>query len=683
MEKRYRMWWKAFLIIAGLFLFCFLIGRREPGTDYEKQVRIGQYETDENVEKIETTILAYGEMIQDAQPDAILTTEGIYTYEREEIESFLYKNVKAYIRDNRILDVEEAKTQEPTVLSNLWISEVEEESVLCFWLGISFSVPFQTEKINREQVADLIFRDGEIAECHFKKEKVTAKLLGVSKDKVSLPGGDIPLSEDAKAYRLYGDLAEIPMGELPIGYENTDFVVDGGKICAFLVTREDSMDTIRVLLQSGNYGGRFHENVEVSADCGFTLRYGEEAEEHVSDEIVSITGDSPYFEQNERIFLTLYANGGRFVISSIERARERTDYRGSLEIIKTEDGLAVINELLLEEYLYAVVPSEMPASYPSESLKAQAVCARTYAYQHMKEAKLPELGAHVDDSTSFQVYGNTEERVETTDAIKATKGQLLVCEGKPIGAYYYSTSCGYGTDVNAWNTEETEGEIYLQARKIADAEQMERQKDGYFPEAEELKEEEAFARFLEEKREGYYESEEVWYRWEYKVDEIDIEEMEQRLSQRYEVQPASVLTETEEGIFASQPIGKIGTIEEISIAKRNAGGGAAQLLITGSEGTYMVQTEYNIRYVLTNGSHPVIRQDGTEVSSDTILPSAFVVVTTGKEEENVVGYTVTGGGYGHGIGMSQNGAKQMALAGLTEEEILAFFYEGSQIEEIY
>ena len=102
MEKRYRMWWKAFLIIAGLFLFCFLIGRREPGTDYEKQVRIGQYETDENVEKIETTILAYGEMIQDAQPDAILTTEGIYTYEREEIESFLYKNVKAYIRDNRI-----------------------------------------------------------------------------------------------------------------------------------------------------------------------------------------------------------------------------------------------------------------------------------------------------------------------------------------------------------------------------------------------------------------------------------------------------------------------------------------------------------------------------------------------------------------------------------------------------
>lgn len=683
MEKRYRMWWKAFLIIAGLFLFCFLIGRQKPGTDYEKRVRISQYEADESVEKTEATILAYGGMIQDAQPDAILTTEGIYTYEREEIEGFLYKNVKAYIKDGRILDVEEAETQGQTVLPNVWISEVEENSILCFLEGVSFSVPLQTEKVNREQIADLTFRDGEIAECRFKKEKVTAKLLGLGADKVSLPGGDIPLSENAKAYRLYGDLTEIPLGELPIGYENTDFVVDGGKICAFLVTREEHMDTIRVLLQSGNYKGRYHERVEVSADCGFTMQYGEEREEHESGEIVSITGDSPYFEENERIFLTLYANGGRFVLSSIERARERCDYRGSLEIIKTEDGLAVINELLLEEYLYAVVPSEMPASYPAESLKAQAVCARTYAYQHIREAKLPELGAHVDDSTSFQVYGNTEERVETTDAIKATNGQLLVCDGEPIGAYYYSTSCGYGTDESAWNTEETKRTVYLQAKRIADAERIGQHLDGYFPTAEELKEEEAFVRFLEEKEEAYYESGEPWYRWKYEVDTIDVEEMERRLTQRYEAQPAFVLTQTQEGVFEEQPVGKIGAIEKIDIVKRNAGGGAAQLLITGSEGTYLVQTEYSIRYVLTNGSHPVIRQDGTEAASDTILPSAFIVVTAGKEGESVVGYTIVGGGYGHGIGMSQNGAKQMALAGLTEEEILAFFYEGSQIEEIY
>ena len=106
-------------------------------------------------------------------------------------------------------------------------------------------------------------------------------------------------------------------------------------------------------------------------------------------------------------------------------------------------------------------------------------------------------------------------------------------------------------------------------------------------------------------------------------------------------------------------------------------------MIVGSEGTYAVRTEYNIRYILNNGSYSIVRRDGTEVASKTLLPSAFFMVTTGKEDGNVIGYTVVGGGYGHGIGMSQNGARNMAQAGLTEEEILTFFYEGSRIETIY
>ena len=57
MEKRIRMWLKACLIIAGLLFFCFLAGRRERGTDYEKEARIRQYEADESVEKIRTTLL--------------------------------------------------------------------------------------------------------------------------------------------------------------------------------------------------------------------------------------------------------------------------------------------------------------------------------------------------------------------------------------------------------------------------------------------------------------------------------------------------------------------------------------------------------------------------------------------------------------------------------------------------
>lgn len=679
MEKRIRMWLKTFLIIAGLFFFCFLAGRREPGIDYEKEARIRQYEADENVEKMETTLLAYGDMISGEKQDHtdfVLTTDGRYTYQTKEVEALLYKRVTAYVKDDVVLEVLAEQKQEETVLSNVWISEVEAERILCFLSGYSFYLPYQTENDNREQIADILLQDGEIKECCFKKEKITGKLLGITADTVRLPGESLPLAENVKVYRLYGDLEEISLQDLPIGYENTDYVIEDGKICACLVTSEESMETIRVLLQSGNYDGRYHESVSLSADCAYTLQYGTEEETHAAGESICITPDSTYYENSDRVMLTLSVNTGKTEIQSIRRSREKTDYRGSLEIIKTEEGLAVINELLLEEYLYGVVPSEMPTSYPAESLKAQAVCARTYAYRNMEKAGLPELGAHVDDSTAFQVYGNTEEKAEATAAVKATKGQLLLYDGEPIDAYYYSTSCGYGTDVRAWNGIEAEGTPYLCAKTIAVGE-------AEVPAPEELQEEDAFEQFILAEPSAYYESEEAWYRWQYTVAEIDIAEMEQRLSDRYAVQPGFILTKTGEDDYSSQPVGKIGSLKDIRIIKRNAGGNAAQLLIEGSEGTYLVQTEYNIRYVLHNGQHAVIRRDGTESVSASLLPSAFFMLTAGKEKENVIGYTIIGGGYGHGIGMSQNGAKNMALAGLTEEEILTFFYEGSRIEAVY
>lgn len=703
MEKKFRMWLKAFCIIVGLLFFCFLAGKREPGIDYEKEARIRQYEEDESVTKIRTTLLAYGDNIQGDEEEAhnkrMVTTEGVYTYEMEEIEDHLFRQVTAYIRDNRILEVTEEERQEETILPNVWISEVEEDRVLCFLSGSSFYVPYRTERENREQVADIVMLDGVVSDCRFKKEKITGKLLGVTEEEIRLEGQNYPLAEDVRSYRLYGELEEITLQDLPIGYGNTDYVIEDGKICACLVSFEENMETIRVLIQSGNYNGRYHESVLLSADCAYTLQYGEKEEQHGANESVSITNDSSYFKESERVTLTLSNNTGKIILHSIQRGRGQTDYRGSMEILKTDNGLAVINELLLEEYLYGVVPSEMPASYPPESLKAQAVCARTYAYRNMEKAGLPELGAHVDDSTAFQVYGNTEEKAETTAAVKATKGKLLLYEGELVNAYYYSTSCGYGTDMRAWNGPEAETLPYLQAKGICktgmnmparqpegDSQESDMQKEEQgteIPSPEALQEEEAFAQFIAQEQTDYFECEEAWYRWKYIVDDIDVEEMERRLSERYAAQPQSVLTEKGENDYISQKPEKIGELREISIIRRNAGGNAAELLIEGSEGTYLVRTEYNIRYILNNGQHYVIRKDGSEIPSATLLPSAFFTITTGKEEGNVIGYSIAGGGYGHGIGMSQNGARNMALSGMTEEEILLFFYEGSYVETVY
>ena len=140
----------------------------------------------------------------------------------------------------------------------------------------------------------------------------------------------------------------------------------------------------------------------------------------------------------------------------------------------TEQGIVLVNELPLEEYLYAVVPSEMPASYPQEALKAQAVCARTYAYRYILRAGIPELGAHVDDTTAYQVYHNIEEHAASTTAVKETDGVLLTYEGEAAGNYYYSTSCGTGTDVVSWQGGNGEEVPYLQGVRVSGVHREER-----------------------------------------------------------------------------------------------------------------------------------------------------------------------------------------------------------------
>ena len=135
---------------------------------------------------------------------------------------------------------------------------------------------------------------------------------------------------------------------------------------------------------------------------------------------------------------------------SLTRGQGNPAYRGSLTVYEDENGLRMVNELPLEQYLCAVVPSEMPSSYPKEALKAQAVCARTYAVVQMQAQKRKDLGAQVDDSVSFQVYGNSQEAESSNEAVKATEGKILLNQGMPITAYYFSTSHGKTSTDEVW-----------------------------------------------------------------------------------------------------------------------------------------------------------------------------------------------------------------------------------------
>lgn len=134
-----------------------------------------------------------------------------------------------------------------------------------------------------------------------------------------------------------------------------------------------------------------------------------------------------------------------------------------MEVRRYEEGYTLVNALPLETYLTAVVPSEMPSSYQIEALKAQAVCARSYAYIQLLRADLAKYGAHIDDSTAYQVYNKNTPTAESKRAVEETSGQVLTYEGNIIEAYYFSTSMGYTDTAEIWNVEDLSSYGYLKS----------------------------------------------------------------------------------------------------------------------------------------------------------------------------------------------------------------------------
>lgn len=464
-------------------------------------------------------------------------------------------------------------------------------------------------------------------------------------------------------------------------------------------------ETIRVLIQNSDYQGIFHKEVKLSCDTEWELHYGldgELTEKHAGGEELLLDENSAWFTECARIVLSPAEDGGKISLLSVNRSQGTPAYRGSMEVRKTGQGLVVINELPVEEYLYGVVPSEMPVSYPMEALKAQAICARTYVYAHLESPGYGEYGAHVDDSTGYQVYNNTAEKEEAIQAVKETKGEVVRLNGELVDTYYYSTSCGFGADERVWNPGEEKKVSYLTAASISETAMQQEQNSaeipgtGYFT-AQDMCRGDYFHEFLHNPPETDFERQEPWYRWSITVESIDAESLQKVLKERQEAEPDRILVEKSGD--KTEPAGSnagnagsnaeaagewedIGRITDICIGKRGDGGIAESLVIKGEKKTVTVLSQYNIRAVLCAGGVTAVRQDGSKVELKMLLPSAFFEIESVKEGENMIGYKLYGGGYGHGAGMSQNAARHMAEKGYTTADILLFFYRDCKIENV-
>ena len=597
----------------------------------------------------------------------------VYSYVSDGFEQLSYTNVVAYRIENTLLAIREKMT-DPVVFSEAYLEEADERGIRFFYRGCELYHPCG-QKQGSEQIVTLGLRGGELISYEEDGEIISGKTLQVTEHAVTLEEqGEIPFGEVCEGYYQKEEVHSSNTSDIPIGYAFTDYLIKDGKICAFLILPKERMEYIRVAIQQSDYRGLYHKEVVLQSSEELMLSYlvnGERKEEPLSaGKKLVLTQDTDYLKEG-MLKVVNPTNSGRTDLLSVHRNQGIPSYRGNFEIHKTEEGLLLINELLLEEYLYAVVPSEMPSTYPSESLKAQAVCARTYSYGYLEHAGLPALGAHVDDSVNYQVYNNIMEKKSSTDAVRQTGGELLLQDGKPITAYYYSTSCGYGTDDRIWKEEGEGAAPYLRSVHIAQDENNESQEISEQTDTTQTDElqkkseqEEVLREYLTTVHEEDYEKEEPWYRWSYTVQDFDIDLLKKKLQER--------------GISFTD----FKKIKDMEIIRRAAGGSARTLVISTDQGELQVEGEYEIRYVL-NQEGEVIRQDDSAYTLSTILPSAYFVMDLQKGKKGITGYTLSGGGFGHGVGMSQNAAKAMAQSGRTYEEILAMFYWNCQLAKKY
>lgn len=329
------------------------------------------------------------------------------------------------------------------------------------------------------------------------------------------------------------------------------------------------------------------------------------------------------------------ANGGTVVCDGIE-------YRGYILAEGMSNGeLLVINYVGIDEYVSSVLGKEMSYTWPMEALKAQAVCARNFVLTRGSAHKT--YGFDVCSTTHCQVYGGVKsEHPNTRQAVEETSGVVATYNGKLVGLYFFATSGGATEDVeNVW------GSKYGYLRSVEDT----------------------------------YENPEKASRYNWTVT-LSKSQIEEKLA----------------NAGAS-----IGSLSKITIDSVSDTGRVLEMTFHGSQGTYSAKREkcrtilslysqkFSVRgegeasIITTSGqagnSLYALSANGTSaVSSYTAIGKNGELCQINTDTYGSENYIITGGGYGHGVGMSQWGARGMAENGFTYDQILHHYFTDIELE---
>lgn len=530
-------------------------------------------------------------------------------------------------------------SSEINLYKNVYVTNIEDNTITANMYGNIKK--FNTGKIAEDVtgcLCDIIVENGKIVGVNTKTDVVSGKVLSVSQDSVEIEGyGSVKLDEDFIMYEKENSLIS-NYSSIIVGYALQDFIVADGEVCGAIKNKPLQADNIRVIIKTSGFRDIFFNEAVFCADSGMIVETGEESYETAPGEMVVFNPDTEDFNEGR---IKLIPKSGEIQFQSVNRGVGTPSYGGTIEVSLYDEGIVIVNEVRIEDYLKKVVPSEMPSGFNLEALKCQAVCARSYAYTELSNNYYSAYGAHIDDSIQFQVYNNSQRAESTDTAVDETAGQVLSYNGEVVKTYYYSTSCGSTTDVTLWGNT-TENYPYFVAECV-----------GGVDRGLTLTVESEFNTFIKGENEADYDYDCTLYRW-------SMEESVKEIS---------------EGFVRST--GKnVGNITDIEVLERVNGGAAVKVKVTGDKGDTVIDSESAIRAAFGNANVDMNTKSGTTRYAN--LPSTFCVFEKVTEGKKLTGFKITGGGYGHGIGMSQNAANKMAES-MTYAQILEFFYRGTTL----
>lgn len=530
-------------------------------------------------------------------------------------------------------------SSEISIYKNVYVTNIDGNRITANMYGNIRS--FKSGKVAEDVtgcLCDITVENDKIVEVNTKTDVVSGKVLSVSEDNVEIEGyGSVKLDEDFIMYEKGNSLIS-NYSSIIVGYALQDFIVADGEVCGAIKNKPLQADNIRVIIKTSGFRDIFFDETVFCADSGMIVETGEESYETAPGEAVVFNADTEDFNQGR---IRLIPKSGEIQFQSVNRGVGTPSYGGTLEVLRYDEGIVVVNEVAIEDYLKKVVPSEMPSGFNLEALKCQAVCARSYAYTELSNNYYSAYGAHIDDSIQFQVYNNSPRADSTDAAVDATAGQVLSYNGEVVKTYYYSTSCGSTTDVTLWGNT-TENYPYFVAECV-----------GGIDKGLTLTIESEFNTFIKSENEADYDYDCTLYRW-------SMEESVKEIS---------------EG-FARSTGKNVGNITDIEVLERVNGGAAVKVKVTGDKGETVIDSESAIRAAFGNANVDMNTKSGTTRYAN--LPSTFCVFEKVTEGKKLTGFKITGGGYGHGIGMSQNAANKMAES-MTYAQILEFFYRGTTL----